>query len=269
MKRLIRDFRVLPIVVFAVSCLLALKLIGLAVDGSFVFEPFADTGSSKLGPAAGRVETLPAAPPPAASWAKQNFNFSDTTGSSAAKSPEKPPENAKPTAIDPPKGPDGKLIQVDGPRPLTPGEKAVLERLQERRQELDARGRELEIRENLLTAAEKRLEARAAEIKAVEGGSAAETKKREDEDAARFKSIVVMYENMKAKDAARIFDRLDMKVLIEVASQFNPRKMSDVMAQMSPEMAEKLTVELASRANTSGTSAGSELPKIEGRPTGG
>ncbi len=72
-----------------------------------------------------------------------------------------------------------------------------------------------------------------------------------------------MYENMKAKDAARIFDRLDMKILMDVASQMNPRRMSDVLAQMSPDAAERLTVELANRAGASG----SELPKIEGKPT--
>ncbi|MGZ5829504.1 MAG: MotE family protein [Xanthobacteraceae bacterium] len=268
MKRLIRDFRVLPIVVFAVASLLALKLIGLAVDGSFIFEPFSDRDSAKGSIAAG-IETLPSARAPAkSSWAQEIFNFPETTGSSAAKAPEKPPESEKPGAINPPKGPDGKVIQIDGPRPLTPGEKAVLERLQDRRQELDARARELEIRENLLKAAEKRLEARAAEIKAVEGGNAAEVKKKEEDEAARFKSIVVMYENMKPKDAAKIFDRLDMKVLIEVASQFNPRKMADVMAQMQPDSAEKLTVELANRANVGKAAPGSELPKIEGKPNG-
>jgi len=66
--------------------------------------------------------------------------------------------------------------------------------------------------------------------------------------------------------AAKIFDRLDMRVLIEVASQINPRRMSDIMAQMTPEAAERLTIELANRAKESGP--GSDLPKIEGRQAG-
>jgi flagellar motility protein MotE (MotC chaperone) len=36
-----------------------------------------------------------------------------------------------------------------------------------------------------------------------------------------------------------------LRVLIEVASQINPRRMSDTMAQMQPEAAERLTIELA------------------------
>ena len=60
-----------------------------------------------------------------------------------------------------------------------------------------------------------------------------------------------MYETMKPRDAAKIFDRLDVSVLLEVASQINPRNMSEILAQMSPERAEQLTVELANRAQAS------------------
>jgi flagellar motility protein MotE (MotC chaperone) len=73
-----------------------------------------------------------------------------------------------------------------------------------------------------------------------------------------------MYENMKAKDAARIFDRLDMRVLVEVANKINPRRMADILSQMSAEAAERLTIELASRAKDK---PAAELPKISGRPT--
>jgi flagellar motility protein MotE (MotC chaperone) len=142
-----------------------------------------------------------------------------------------------------------------------------LERLQERRQELEARAREIEIRENLLKVAEKRLEARAGELKEVEGRVQAAGKKDEGE-AERYKGLVTMYENMKAKDAAKIFDRLEMRVLLEVVSQINPRRMSDILGLMTPEAAEKLTVELANRGKGERTAAPNALPKIEGRPNG-
>ena len=87
---------------------------------------------------------------------------------------------------------------------------------------------------------------------------------RQARQASRFKNLVTMYDNMKAKDAAKIFDRLDMRVLLEVASQINPRRMSDIMAQMQPEAAERLTIDLAARAKEQGGTP--ELPKIEGRP---
>jgi flagellar motility protein MotE (MotC chaperone) len=86
--------------------------------------------------------------------------------------------------------------------------------------------------------------------------------------AQRFKSIVSMYENMKSKDAARIFDRLDMKILVDVTTQINPRRMSEILGQMSPDAAERLTVELANRANSQPKAQSpDQLPKIEGKPS--
>jgi flagellar motility protein MotE (MotC chaperone) len=87
---------------------------------------------------------------------------------------------------------------------------------------------------------------------------------KEESDAARFKNLIAMYDNMKAKDAAKIFERLDLNVLIEVSSQLNPRRMSDILAQMSPEAAQRLTVALAAHPKDNGDPA--DLPKIEGRP---
>jgi flagellar motility protein MotE (MotC chaperone) len=143
----------------------------------------------------------------------------------------------------------------------------VLESLNKRRLELEARARELEVRDGLLKAAEKRLEAKIQDVKEQEAKVKTAAGQRGEAEAVQFKSLVTMYENMKAKDAARIFDRLDMRIMVDVVTQMNPRKVSDVLAQMQPEVAEKLTVELANRAGGGREPAG-ELPKIEGRPGG-
>jgi flagellar motility protein MotE (MotC chaperone) len=76
-----------------------------------------------------------------------------------------------------------------------------------------------------------------------------------------------MYESMKPKDAAKVFDRLEMPVLFEIASQIAPRKMSDILGLMQPEAAERLTVELARRAGAGSDRSAStaDLPKIEGK----
>ena len=97
---------------------------------------------------------------------------------------------------------------LDASKPSSPAERALLERLQERRQEIEARARELEIRDGMLKAAEMRLEARLTELKEMEARVNAAMQAKDDQDNARFKGLVTMYENMKAKDAAKIFDRL-------------------------------------------------------------
>ncbi|WP_230690494.1 hypothetical protein, partial [Streptococcus pneumoniae] len=65
------------------------------------------------------------------------------------------------------KPPEPTKLEVGGDAyPLTqgkinsPGERAILGRLQDRRQELDERNRDLDMRESLLKAAEKRLDAK-------------------------------------------------------------------------------------------------------------
>ena len=147
------------------------------------------------------------------------------------------------------------------------GERAVLESLQQRRQELETRSRELEVRDSLLRAAEKRIEQRVQELREMEARVTGVEKKKDDEEAAKFKSLVSMYENMKAKDAAKIFDRLDLRILVEVVNGMNARRMSDILGLMTPEAAERLTIEIANRSGAVGkTQAPAELPKIEGRP---
>jgi flagellar motility protein MotE (MotC chaperone) len=58
-----------------------------------------------------------------------------------------------------------------------------------------------------------------------------------------------------------------MPVLIEIATQIAPRKMSDILGLMSTEAAERLTVEMARRAGSdqSASAASADLPKIEGK----
>jgi flagellar motility protein MotE (MotC chaperone) len=260
--RVARDVRLVPVLLIAAACLFVLKTIGLLVEGGYILPPGADKSA----------EAALAAP--RKSWAQEMFNFPDVTGTvdkpapaAAAPTPAKP-DPAKAAPADP-KPAGATPIPLDGGRQLSAGERAVLERLHERRQELDARARELDIRENLAKAAEKRLEERVNELKEMEARIKTATTKREESGEAQFKGLITMYENMKAKDAAKIFDRLDMRILLDVASRLNPRRMSDILAQMSPEAAERLTVELANRANPEPKPPpAAELPKIEGRPNG-
>jgi flagellar motility protein MotE (MotC chaperone) len=284
MKRWTRDFRLIPLVLLATICLFTLKVSGLIFDGGYTLgERLAGGNKTDLTPTT--RDSIPEITPiiraadtplpqqaSGGSWAREMFNYggadrSDVTGSVGASKPaEKPPEKKESAAIAPPPDPGGTLVPT-GPQAMLPaGERVILERLQERREQLDARNRDVEMRESLLKAAELRLEARLAELKAVEGRINATVNARDEEEVKRFKGLVTMYENMKAKEAARIFERLDMKVLIQVSTQINPRKMSEIMAQMSPESAERLTVEMASRASNDKTRSADALPQIEGRP---
>ena len=255
-----RDIRVIPVVLVAIFGLVVLKVAGLVIDGGYVFE-------YQVSPA---LEPSLPAPPAKRSWAQDNLGYpskadlADITGSVKKEEKKEEPKPAAP-ATEPPK-PDGVVVFPDqNPQSVSPSERAILERLQARRQELEQRAREVEIRENLLKSAEKRIEGRVDEMKATEAKISTATGQKAEQDAARFKGIITMYENMKPKDAAKVFDRLEMSVLYDIASQIAPRKMSDIMGLMQPEAAERLTVELARRAGTDKSASTAELPKIEGK----
>jgi len=251
-----RDIRVIPVVLVAIFSLVVLKVAGLVIDGGYVFDY--EPQSTKQ------------------SWAQETFNFpggnkvkgdsADITGSVEGKKEEKKDEAPKPAApaAEAPK-PDGVVMFPDQTPQISASERAILERLQARRQELDARSREIEIRESLLKAAEKRIDSKSEEAKATEAKISAANGQKAEVDAARFKGIVTMYENMKPKDAAKVFDRLEMSVLYEIASQIAPRKMSDILGLMQPEAAERLTVEMARRAGSQQSASSADLPKIEGK----
>lgn len=248
MKTLLRDIRIVPIVLIAICCLVVLKVSGLLLEGGYILND---------------------APPQPKSWAQETFNFpapgkmrDDITGSVEAKKDDKPVVAAPELAPIP----DGKVVYPDPNRAVTASERAVLESLQSRRQEIETRAREIDIRESLMKSAEKRIEGRIEEMKATEARVSAAGLQKNEAEAARFKGLVTMYEAMKPKDAAKVFDRLELSVLFEIASQIAPRKMSDIMGQMQPEAAERLTVEMARRAGGDRSSAASDLPKIDGRP---
>ncbi len=281
MMRFVREFRLIPVVLLAITCLFGLKVLGIILDGGYTLADLDFSSGSSDADAVGSLkafaksDALSADQRAKKSWAQEMFNFQDVTGSiNSAKPPEKKAEKpageggatAPVKPADPKPAAGGTVIPLDPNAVTSPGERAILERLGERRQELDARARELEIRENLLKSAEKRLDGRADEIKGLESQLDGAAQKKQQSEAARLKSLVIMYENMKAKDAAKIFDRLEMRVLLDVVSLINPRRMSDIMAQMQPETAERLTVELANRATgTEPAAPAAELPKIEGR----
>jgi flagellar motility protein MotE (MotC chaperone) len=295
MSRWLNDFRLLPFVLIAVVCLFALKTFGLISDGGY-------TLGQRLSGDTLVVTTVPAKPvkqlvspavslpaiadaQPQKSWMQDVFSYpGDVTGSvhgapPKPKEPEKKPESPPVEMTPENKAAAATVAAQEAPRLPSAGERALLERLQERRQELDARARELDLRDSMLKAAEKKLETQSAVEKAEEAGNGgggaakpgpmAQRKEREDVENARFKSVVTMYETMKPKEAAKIFDRLDIRVLLDMATQMKPQIMSAILAQMSPEAAERLTIELAAKSGNDRGVNPSNLPKIDGRPGGG
>lgn len=143
----------------------------------------------------------------------------------------------------------------------TKSEFAVLQSLSERRKELDARARQLDLQRNLLKAAEKRVESRIAELKSIETRIRDAMKKQEEVQSAQYGKLVSIYSKMKPAQAARIFNRLDVKILLGLVQRIKPKTMSPILAAMDPAQVERITLEMASQAQDA-NAANKALPKI-------
>ncbi len=143
-----------------------------------------------------------------------------------------------------------KQDEAAGPRDpfsLTDEEINLLQSLSERREAIEQRGRELDQREILLKAAESRIDEKVAELEALRKSIEGLLADHDEETEAQMKSLVKIYEAMKPKDAARIFEQLDMVVLLDVIERMKERKTAPILANMDPERAKTITLELAQR----------------------
>ncbi|MCH8835653.1 MAG: hypothetical protein IH925_06875 [Proteobacteria bacterium] len=133
----------------------------------------------------------------------------------------------------------------DDPTLLTQAEIDLLQQLAERRENLDSREQEMDIQSGLLKAAETRIDKKVKELKTLQVAIAKLIKTYDDQQSAKVQSLVKIYENMKPKDAARIFEELDMNTLLMVAERMKERKLAPIMAKMNPTKATEITVELS------------------------
>lgn len=140
--------------------------------------------------------------------------------------------------------------------PVSNAERALLLDLRARRKELDARDTALGLRENVLTATEKRIAARADELIVLQKKLEALETARRDRDEANWKELVKVYEGMKPKDAAAIFNDLDLAIALPVFDRMKAAKMAVVLAAMQPDRARQITTQLAQMRNKANAVAG-------------
>lgn len=134
----------------------------------------------------------------------------------------------------------------------------LLQELSRRRDELDRREQTVVQKEGLLAAAEQRIDKKIAELDTIRSNIEALIKKYNEQEEAEVQRLVKIYEAMKPKDAARIFDQLDMNILLQVVERMAERRVAPILADMSPKRANELTSEIASRR---------QMPNLGAAPT--
>lgn len=135
-------------------------------------------------------------------------------------------------------------VVADQPSPEQRAERAVLEGLRARRTELDAREQAMAARDVVLAAAERRLAQRIEELSALQQRLEAADRLRGEREDAGWRQLVKLYEGMRPRDAATIFDELDLPVLVQVVDRMREARAAPVLAAMRPDRARLLTAEL-------------------------
>ena len=128
---------------------------------------------------------------------------------------------------------------------ISAAEFRLLQTLQERRQTLDTRERDIVTRENLLATTDAKIQERMSALKAVEGNLQKLLGQVDVLESQRITSLVRVYEKMTPKDAAAVWEGLDTEVLLKIAQKMKEQSLSLILAKMSPERAREVTRRLA------------------------
>lgn len=126
----------------------------------------------------------------------------------------------------------------------SPAEMEVLNQLSQRREELDGRSKDLDGREALLRVAEQRVDQKIKEMTTLRQQLQSMVSQVSESQAAQIENLVKIYETMKPEEAARIFETLDMPVLLGVIQRMKPARTAPIMAKMAPEKAKDITIAL-------------------------
>ncbi len=223
------EVRLLPAVIAVGVILFALKAGGLA---------FTADAATPATPAPAPNAAAPAKPAAAAPAKPTDPLAAINAALPVPPKAGKPADTAKPA---------DELSQDAAAAGISAAEMDVLTSLADRRDALEQRQRDLDMRANIIAATEKRVDGKIAELKALQRKIESLLGQRDAKELEQLDGLVKVYTAMKPKDAARIFGSLDDTVRLGVAGRMKPDVIAGIMASLPPEVAQKLSVELASR----------------------
>lgn len=240
--------RLLPVVIFLAVLMLSIRLGSLWQDYTQIFAGL-EVGSNSA-QAQARGENGRPAPSvtrlQAPLMAEGEVTEQQVAQAAGEQSAATPAEAATPS------GGTGSLNSpaadpLQDPVNFTQSEIELLQKLAERRELIETRSQELEQREALLKAAEGRIDRKIGELQQLQTTINDLLKQHDDQEQQKVAQLVKIYATMKPKDAARIFNDLDMPILITVLENMKESKSAPILAAMSADKARAVTEEMSRR----------------------
>ncbi len=121
---------------------------------------------------------------------------------------------------------------------------ALLQELAERREALDVRAQEIDKRAVQLKVAEEEIDKKLRQLKEYEQRLEKLINKYSEREQENINSLVKLYSSMKPKDAARIFNTMNLDISTAILKGMKPSSSSAILSQMDSEKAQAITAEL-------------------------
>lgn len=225
--------RLLPIAIVGAVLMLSVKIGDMWQDAGDVLNEFT------VSPTFAETAERDPSKPPASTHADDQDHGAATPASEATSDTAHQGGAAKP-------GFDFDSETFD-PMMLSRAEIDLLQSLHGRRRLIEEREREFELKQGMLAAAEQSLDEKINALKELQAKIEGLLAQHDEKQEARLKSLVKIYESMKPKDAAKIFKELEGEILLDVVERMREAKAAPILAQLDPDQAKRITIELAER----------------------
>ncbi|MCQ4163052.1 hypothetical protein NON00_24455, partial [Roseomonas sp. GC11] len=145
---------------------------------------------------------------------------------------------ARPAPVVPP-------VSTTAPTPAPSAEDAMAQALRARREVLDERERRIAMREAVVAAGEQRLQAQLDALAGLQARLEESERQTRQRDEAHWTSLARLYETMRPREAAAVFNELELPLLAQIVNRMREQKAAPVFGAMEPERVRALTAELA------------------------
>lgn len=127
---------------------------------------------------------------------------------------------------------------------FSPEEVKILQTLRVRYEKLQEIEADLQIKDDILKGIQDQIDKKLEKLANIDAQMISENHSSVNKN---YNKLVKIYEGMKPKEAAKIFDTLQTGIILGVAQQMKENKLAAIVAEMSPEKARDLTMGLANR----------------------
>lgn len=138
----------------------------------------------------------------------------------------------------------GTPSSIDSKNSFSQSEIAILQDLAKRREELDLKDKEIDKKALQLKITEEEIQKKLEQLQAYEERLRKLMQEYSDKEKEKVMTLVKLYTSMKPKDAARIFNTLDIELSTALLKEMKPSASSAILSQMDAQKARAVTNQL-------------------------